>query len=103
MLNVGTKFGPYEITGAIGAGGMGEVYRSRDAKLGPERRKGPARRPRLPSADVRDRLDEWTKSVSELATCVRYSPPAAGAKPIEPWFENLPEDTDNDGRPETIN
>jgi Tol biopolymer transport system component len=35
-LAVGTKLGPYEITGAIGAGGMGEVYRARDTKLGRE-------------------------------------------------------------------
>ena len=34
MLNAGSKLGPYEITGAIGAGGMGEVYRARDTKLG---------------------------------------------------------------------
>ncbi len=33
-LAAGAKLGPYEITGAIGAGGMGEVYRARDAKLG---------------------------------------------------------------------
>ncbi len=33
MLNAGTKLGPYEITGAIGAGGMGEVYRARDTRL----------------------------------------------------------------------
>ncbi len=30
----GTKLGPYEITGAIGAGGMGEVYQAHDTKLG---------------------------------------------------------------------
>jgi len=33
-LASGTKLGPYEITGAIGAGGMGEVYRAQDAKPG---------------------------------------------------------------------
>ena len=32
-LTSGTKLGPYEITGAIGAGGMGEVYRARDTRL----------------------------------------------------------------------
>ena len=33
-LTTGTKLGPYEITGAVGAGGMGEVYRARDTRLG---------------------------------------------------------------------
>jgi len=29
----GTRLGAYEIVGAIGAGGMGEVYRARDTRL----------------------------------------------------------------------
>jgi len=32
-LTSGTRLGPYEIISAIGAGGMGEVYRARDTKL----------------------------------------------------------------------
>src|ERR671935_2769621 len=30
----GTRLGAYEVVSAIGAGGMGEVYRARDTKLG---------------------------------------------------------------------
>jgi hypothetical protein len=41
-LNYGTRLGPYEILSALGAGGMEEVFRARDAKMIPRQRNAPA-------------------------------------------------------------
>jgi serine/threonine protein kinase/Tol biopolymer transport system component len=32
-LTIGTRLGPYEVVAAIGAGGMGEIYRAKDTRL----------------------------------------------------------------------
>jgi len=35
-LTAGTRLGTYEVVAALGAGGMGEVYRAKDLRLGRE-------------------------------------------------------------------
>jgi serine/threonine protein kinase len=35
-LTAGSRLGPYEVVAPLGAGGMGEVYRAKDTKLGRE-------------------------------------------------------------------
>ena len=63
-LQPGTRLGPYEITSAIGAGGMGEVYRARDQKL--QRDVAIKVLPELFSADP-DRLARFEREAQSLA------------------------------------
>jgi eukaryotic-like serine/threonine-protein kinase len=66
-LIAGTRLGPYEIQSALGAGGMGEVYRARDTRL--ERAVAIKVLPEKLSSDVslRLRLEREAKSISKLS------------------------------------
>jgi eukaryotic-like serine/threonine-protein kinase len=63
-LAPGTRLGSYEITGGIGAGGMGEVYRARDTKL--DRDVAIKVLPELFATDI-DRLARFEREAKTLA------------------------------------
>src|SRR6516164_7508704 len=74
-LTSGTKLGPYEILSALGAGGMGEVYRARDTRL--ERTVAIKILPAHLSADPvrKQRFEREAKTISSLNhphICVLY-------------------------------
>src|SRR6266516_4903889 len=64
-LAIGTRLGPYEILSALGAGGMGEVYRARDMRL--NRDVAIKVLPDLFASDA-DRLARFTREAQTLAS-----------------------------------
>src|SRR3981189_2143939 len=71
----GTHLGPYEVTGPLGSGGMGEVYRARDTRL--ERTVAIKILPREVSNDPihKQRFEREAKTISSLNhphICVLY-------------------------------
>src|SRR5262249_13058304 len=65
-LDAGVRLGPYEIVAAIGAGGMGEVYRARDTRL--DRTVAIKVLPPSLAADpqLRERFDREARAISSL-------------------------------------
>src|SRR5262245_56894053 len=64
-LSPGVRLGPYEVIAAIGAGGMGEVYRARDTKL--NRDVAPTVLPASFASDA-DRLARFHREAQVLAS-----------------------------------
>src|SRR5437660_5789243 len=62
----GTRLGPYEIQSALGAGGMGEVYKARDTRL--DRTVAIKILPESLATDpqFRDRFDREARTISQL-------------------------------------
>ena len=83
QLQSGARLGPFEVVAALGAGGMGEVYRARDTKLGRDVAikilptiftKDPERR-----ADSSARPTYWPHSITPT------SAPSTGSKNQVTW------------------
>ena len=65
-LTPGTKLGPYQIIAPLGAGGMGEVYRARDTRLGRDIAVKVLPQHLSTNPEVRARFEREAKAVSAL-------------------------------------
>jgi serine/threonine protein kinase len=65
-LSSGTRLGPYEILAALGAGGMGEVYRARDTRLDRTVAIKILSAHLSSDADARQRFDREARAISSL-------------------------------------
>jgi len=65
-LEPGTKLGPYEILSPLGAGGMGEVYRARDTRLGRDVAVKVLPEHLSAQPEIRARFEREAKTVSSL-------------------------------------
>ena len=66
MLSYGEFLGPYEVIGMLGAGGMGQVYKARDTRLGRFVAVKVLRAETSQRADLRERLRNEAKSIARL-------------------------------------
>ncbi|PYQ37591.1 MAG: hypothetical protein DMF55_00335, partial [Acidobacteria bacterium] len=66
-LAAGTRLGPYEIVSEVGSGGMGEVYRARDTRLGRTVAVKVLPSHLSASPEVRQRFEREAKTISQLS------------------------------------
>ncbi len=67
MLAAGTTLGPYRIVAALGAGGMGEVYRAHDSRLGRDVAIKVLPPRSALSSDARARFEREARTISQLS------------------------------------
>ncbi len=95
-LTSGTKLGPYEIQSAVGAGGMGEVYRARDTRLDRVVAIKVLASDLSSSAELKQRMEREARTISSLnhaGICHLYdeTPAISSASPAKPsaWPKQL--------------
>src|SRR6187397_386295 len=66
-METGARLGPYEVSSSIGAGGMGEVYKAKDTRLGRDVAVKVLPAHMSSSAELRQRLDREAKTISQLS------------------------------------
>ncbi len=66
-LEAGRQLGPYEIVSAIGAGGMGEVYKARDTRLDRTVAIKVLQEHVAADADVKQRFEHEARTVAALS------------------------------------
>jgi eukaryotic-like serine/threonine-protein kinase len=66
-ISVGSRLGPYEVLAPLGAGGMGEVYRAKDARLGRDVALKVLPTEVAKDADRRSRFEQEARAASALA------------------------------------
>ncbi|HEV3143548.1 MAG TPA: protein kinase [Gemmataceae bacterium] len=67
MLEIASRLGPYEVIAPLGAGGMGEVYRARDTRLGREVAIKVLPAPFANDGERRARFEREAKAVAALS------------------------------------
>ena len=63
----GSRLGPYEIVSRLGAGGMGEVWKARDARLDRSVAIKVLSKHLAASSEVRQRFEREAKTISQLS------------------------------------
>ena len=67
MITTGTKFGPYEVLSQLGAGGIGEVYRARDTRLGRDVAIKVLSGHFVSSPNLKERFEREARTISQLS------------------------------------